>query len=71
MRAGRSPPPSPIRAIDVKTLDFTSLNLANYEVDKIIGGGIEKHGWVVVKGNITIQDNNFVTIVDDCGITCN
>lgn len=52
---------------DVRTLDCTSLNLENYEFGQIVGGNIMKHGWVVVIGNETRKDHNFVSIIYNCG----
>ena len=52
---------------DGRTLDFTSVNLGDYNVGDVIGGGIDKHGWAVVKGTKVGDDDNFKSIVVDCG----
>ena len=52
---------------DGRILDFTSVNLGDYNVGDVIGGSIDKHGWAVVKGTKVGDDDNFKSIVVDCG----
>ena len=52
---------------DGRILDFTSVNLADYNVGDVIGGSIAKHGWAVVKGTKLGEEDKFKSIVVDCG----
>ena len=52
---------------DGRILDFTSVNLGDYNVGDVIGGSIDKHGWAVVKGTKVGEEDKFKSIVVDCG----
>ena len=52
---------------DGRILDFTSVNLGDYNIGDVIGGSIDKHGWAVVKGTKVGEEDKFKSIVVDCG----